>query len=178
MQQALEGVRAVYFNESGLGGRMQSKMNQCSLDGPVAKAFFTALLLTQSSRRAQEAVIESIHFLNPEEPFDEALLRDTVDASIRTYNEALPVSRDEWEAAFTALPLELHGVLALPADLRRCFVLRILLQFPPEPCARILNLNTDEVDQYTCDALWSLPAYQADASHPAGRAILLKAQPD
>jgi hypothetical protein len=74
-------------------------------------------------------------------------------------NEALPVSPEELEEAFAALPPELHNVLSFSPDLRRCFVLRILLQFPQEACAPLLNLNTDKIDQYTCEALCSLPAY-------------------
>jgi hypothetical protein len=152
-----KGMQAVCFDKSDFGRRMQSTINQCNLDGPVAKAFFTALLLTRSPQRAEAAVMESIHLMNPDERFDEAILCGVIDASIGISNEAQTVSPEELQEAFAALPLELHGVLGFPADLRRCFVLRILLQLPREACARILNITTNRIDEYTCEALWSLP---------------------
>jgi hypothetical protein len=158
-EMSWKGVQAMCFDKSDFAGRMQSEINQYNLNGPVAKAFFTALLLTQSPQRAEAAVMESIHLLNPDEPFDEAILCGVIPFSIGMSNGALPVSPEELEEAFTALPPELHGVLSFSPDLRRCFVLRILLQFPRESCARILDLNTDRIDQYTCEALCSLPAY-------------------
>jgi hypothetical protein len=170
MQQALieleaqnemswKGVQAMGFYKSDVARQMQSKINQCNLNGPVAKAFFTALLLTQSPQRAEAAVLESIHLLNPDEPFEEATLCSVVSVSVDISNEALPVSPEELKEAFAVLPPELHGVLSFSPDLRRCFVLRILLHLPRETCARILNLTTNRIDQYTCEALWSLPAY-------------------
>jgi hypothetical protein len=161
-EMSWKGVQAMCFEKSDFAGQMQSKINQCNLNGPVAKAFFTALLLTQSPRRAEAAVMESIHVLNPDEPFDEAILCGVIPVSINMSNEALPVSPEELEKAFAALPLELHGVLSFSPDLRQCFVLRILLQLPREACARILNLTTNGIDQYTCEALWSLPAYHSE----------------
>jgi hypothetical protein len=158
-EMSWKGVQAMCFDKSDFAGQMQSKINQCNLNGPVTKAFFTALLLTQSPQRAEAAVMESIHLLNPDKPFEEAILCGVIPASIGMSNEALPANPEELEAAFAALPLELHGVLSFSPDLRRCFVLRILLQFPQETCGRLLNLNTDRIDQYTCEALWSLPAY-------------------
>ena len=154
-----KGVQAMCFYKSDLAGQMQSKINQCNLNGPVAKAFFTSLLLTQSPQRAEAAVLESIHLLNPDEPFEEAILCGVVSASVDISNEALPVSPEELKEAFAVLPPELHGVLSFSPDLRRCFVLRILLQFPRETCGRLLNLNTDRIEQYTCEALWSLSVF-------------------
>jgi hypothetical protein len=167
------GVQVAYSNKLDWSPRLQWRMNQCSQDGPLAKAFFTALLLTRSAERAETAVLESINRLNSYEPFDEPILRGAIHASV-TDNGIEPVSQEELEAALAALPLELHGILGFSPVLRRCFVLRILLQLPAQTCSRMLNLSADEVDQYTCEAVWSLPAHQAHTSHLAGRAILLK----
>ena len=169
-----KGTQVIYSDKLEWGLLLQSKMEQVSVDGPLAKAFFSALLLTRSTQRAEAAVLESIESLAPDESFDEAILRSAIHASITAHAQAELLSPQELEAAFAAVPLELRGVLALPADLRHCFVLRILLQLTPESCAQILNLNTEDLDRYTCEALWSLPAYQVHASNPAGRSVLLK----
>jgi hypothetical protein len=148
--------------------------NPCGLDGSISKAFFAALLLTQSTQKAEAAVMEAIHLLNADESFDDAILRGVVDASIKTSSESLPVSQLELQAACAGLPVQLHAVLGLSPNFRHCFVLRILLQLSRETCAGVLKLSTADVDQFTCEALWTLPAYQAHADRPAGSAVLLK----
>jgi hypothetical protein len=169
-----KGAQVVYSDRLDWGSLLQRKMEQCSVEGPLAKAFFTALLLARSTQRAEAAVLEAIRRLDPDERFDEALVRGAIHASLTANAQAQLLSPQELEAAFAAVPLELRGVLGLPPDLRRCFVLRILLQLPAEACAQMLDLKAEQIDEYTCEALWSLPAYQVHASHPAGRSVLLK----
>ena len=146
----------MFFNELDFGQQGHLGFDEPGLDGAIAKAFFTALLLTKSPQRAEAAVAESIDYLNPEEPFEEAVLRGAVCAAIYASAGALPPNQQEEEAALAALPRQLRGVLGFTPNLRRCFVLRILLQLPREVCVRILHLTMKEIDQYTCEALWSL----------------------
>jgi hypothetical protein len=160
------GAQQVCFNQLDFDRLMQSEMSSSGPNGTLAKAFFAALLLTQSPQRAETAVLEAIGSLNTDEPFEKTIIRRTVHTALNLSSEIF-VSLKEWEAAFAALPAELQAVLSLPPNLRRCFVLRILLQLPGESCAWTLRLHKSEIDQYTCEALWSLPAYQSQASYPS-----------
>ena len=60
------------------------------------------------------------------------------------------------DSSTSYLPNELKAVLRLAPQPRRCYVLRILAGLPAQACARLLSLQSDTVEAYTCDALQSL----------------------
>lgn len=51
------------------------------------------------------------------------------------------------------LPPEMQRVLALPARLRHCFVLRFLQSMPLEQCARLLRIRPEQVTEYAAAAV-------------------------
>ena len=51
------------------------------------------------------------------------------------------------------LPPELAQVSQMPAELRHCFVLRVLVGASPELCVSILGQRIDEIDECVCRAM-------------------------
>lgn len=107
--------------------------NEC-----IAKYFITAVLLTSDVKRAEAAVLDGFPFLD--------LNRTAVSAIHRGSSQSLP------EAVVSLLPVELQRVLQLAPDLRRSFVLRMLVGMSREDCAALLNLESDQVEDATCKA--------------------------
>jgi DNA-directed RNA polymerase specialized sigma24 family protein len=116
----------------------------------IDRAFVTAMLLTGSSRRAEAVVLDAINLWNPNEPFEEAIIRGAIQT------ETLPVSPEE----SSTLPPELSGVLHLPPRFRQSFVLRILMSLPAQDCARLLHLETHQVDEYASAAALALASFE------------------
>jgi len=112
------------------------------------KALLTAYLLTGSMERAEAAVVEGIGLWDPHDR-SEALFQTVVHAA---------VERQGKDTADWPLPVELQSVLGLPPELRRCFVLRILMGLPRQACGRLLRLDARAVNQHTCSALKRLVA--------------------
>src|SRR5712691_7609487 len=114
----------------------------------LGRAFTTALLLTGSAGKAEAAVLEGIRVMEQRNVSGEALLQGTIAASIAT---KLPEQRVE-EQAYAAflLPVELRRVLRLSQELRRCFVVRVLVGLSREVCARMLHTETHEIDEFVC----------------------------
>ena len=104
--------------------------------GVLCNSFVAAVLLAGSAARAEAAVLDAIaRHENPEEIFAltlESVLRDS----------------GEGEAGTTpSLPAELRHVAQLPAGLRRCFVLRMLLGWPAPRCSAMLEMDAAEIDR-------------------------------
>jgi DNA-directed RNA polymerase specialized sigma24 family protein len=116
--------------------------------------FVTAVLLTGSLKRAETAMIEGIRLLDVEVDPIEELHRTTVSAAIDPHDR--PQAPEEIAQASLRLPVELQRVLRLPLDLRRSFVLRLLVGLPRESCARLLGLDTGDIDRATCLAARAL----------------------
>ncbi len=119
----------------------------------LGQSFRTTLLLTGNVARAEDAVREAIHALDSEardseEMSREALLSGAIVAALRESS----ATRRQGDPASAVLPPELRRVLRLPADLRRCFVLRILVALSRARCAQLLNLSVAEVDENACAA--------------------------
>jgi len=114
----------------------------------LARSFRTALLLTGGISQAEDAVLEAIQVLDPEQMSDEALYRGTILAALVHGGETHTGNGEQ-----VVLPPELMGVLHLPTGLRHCFVLRILAGLHEADCARLLNLSIPAVDQRTCQAV-------------------------
>jgi DNA-directed RNA polymerase specialized sigma24 family protein len=118
------------------------------LEHTMGRAFHTVHLLTANIPQAQNAVLEAIDLFDPDDDGEETLFRYALRAGV----QAQEVPRSD--AGF--VPAELQSVLNLPRNLRHCFVLRFLAGLSRQDCARLLQLNTGEVDQYSCTALQRL----------------------
>jgi hypothetical protein len=112
-------------------------------DETLEKAYITALLLTGNAEEAEAAVFEGIQATEHGDASPDALLHETMAASITGNSRP---SIEEGDAA-SRLPAELRRVLRLPRDLRRCFVLRVLAGLPNEICARMLRIEIHRVDE-------------------------------
>jgi DNA-directed RNA polymerase specialized sigma24 family protein len=114
------------------------------MNGLICNAFWVALLLTGDTARAEEVVRDAIEFLDPDDLATEALL-------IFVSTLALQIAGDE--LAQPMLPEELRNVMRLPLMLRRCFVLRILLGFPKDRCARLLHVDEQQISNAVVEAV-------------------------
>jgi DNA-directed RNA polymerase specialized sigma24 family protein len=119
----------------------------------IERAFLTAHLLTGSIQQAEDATLKGLDCWNPDEEPGEALFQSVLDAAARAQVQP---NRPDSEASGSKLPNELKAVLRLSPELRRCFVLRVLVGLPSQVCARLLGLDSDRVDEDTCAALQCL----------------------
>ena len=117
------------------------------------RALLTAHLLTGNLQQAEAVTLDAIDSWRPGEEAEEVLFQNVFDAAARAHVE--PDSNNQ-NSTISYLPKELKAVLRLAPLLRRCFVLRILAGLPAQACARLLSLQSDMVEQYTCDALQCL----------------------
>jgi len=116
----------------------------------VHVAFRTALLLAGATKTAELAVLDGIDAC--ENISLRGLLIETVRSTIRRRAESPDVLD-----GINLLPPELRRLLGLQPTFRDCFVLRILVQLPPEECADLLNISTTEYEDALCGALNQLP---------------------
>ena len=119
------------------------------IENTVSKAFRTAHFLTTNIRQAERAVLEAIDSFDPDRDTGESVFQRAVLA-------ALKCASSEWQPTESLEPPELRAVLSLPDNLRRCFVLRVLVGFSRPACARLLNMTIATVNEYTCAALQRL----------------------
>lgn len=125
---------------------MASGCESCrTAEESLRKAFVTTLLLAGSAASAEAALLEAVVRIDREEE----LLEKAVEIALRMP----PVSDLK---AHALLPLELRLVLKLSSNLRRCFVLRMLLGWPSEQCARMLQMESSRIDEQTCIAARAL----------------------
>ena len=102
-------------------------------------AFWAALLLTGDAAKAEEAVQVAIEYLDAAELSNDALLIFVSTLALQLDGDASVLGGDE--PVLPALPEELRNVIRLPQMKRQCFVLRILLSFPEDRCARLLHVQ-------------------------------------
>ncbi len=112
----------------------------------VRWAFRAAHLITASIPQAEKAVLNALDRFDPDRDSGPALLRYAIAEAIQQ-----PPSESQSNDSFD--PIELRAVLALPDQVRRCFVLRLLVRLPPPDCARLLHLSVGAVNDYTCAAV-------------------------
>ena len=112
----------------------------------LTQAIVTAYLITGSARQSEAVVTRAIAGWDPEKGVRSLLELAAVLALKYKRGEG-----DEW-----SLPAELQNIARLPRNVRRVFVLRVLLGLPPDVCANILDLSLDRVDRQTCAALVAL----------------------
>jgi DNA-directed RNA polymerase specialized sigma24 family protein len=123
------------------------------IEHTINRAFLTAHLLTASTEQAESATMEAIDLWDPDAETEEVLFRNVLHAAARPQIESVPSSSNKCDVAGSYLPDELQAVLRLAPQLRRCFVLRILVGLPPQVCARLLHLDSRRVDRYASAAL-------------------------
>lgn len=124
--------------------------------GCFNKAYVTSLLLTGSMAGAEAAVLESIRLLDVEEELDQALIRGAVRASVATRGPSPDEQAGDSTQSSLVLPLELQRLLGLATGPRQCFVLRFLVDWPRETCARLLHLAPIQVDEEASTAVRAL----------------------
>ena len=121
----------------------------------VDRALLTAHLLTGSLQQGEKATLEAIESWKPGEEPEEVLFQNVLNAAARAQAEPSPNNLD---SSGSHLPNELIAVFRLAPELRRCFVLRILVGLPAKACARLLHLQSGQVDEYTYAAFQCLAA--------------------
>jgi DNA-directed RNA polymerase specialized sigma24 family protein len=124
--------------------------SETAATGSLCKTFISAMLLTGSAQRAEAAMLDGIAAGHP--------------GDLQAYTLETLLRRNELSDAtetVSSLPAELQRVLHLPAELRRCFVLRMLIEWSREHCAAALRIEPREVDRLT-----SLAAVQLASASP------------
>ena len=112
-------------------------------------AFHTALLLAGATKTAELAVLDGIDACENISP--RRLLIETVRSAIRRRTESPNPD------GINLLPPELRRLFGLQPMSRDCFVLRVLVQLPPELCAELLEISIIEYEEALCGALNRLP---------------------
>jgi len=141
-----------------------------SVENTIGKAFLTAQLLTANAEQAESAVMAALESWDATGNGEEALFHGVVNAAVRLINTDVSPRNSQPEQG-ESLPPELEAVLKLAPRMRQCFVLRILAGFSPQACARLLDLDSRQVDEHACSALKRLPSL--DEHRAAGLEHLL-----
>jgi hypothetical protein len=134
-------------------------MTESHLQKVICKAVCVALLISGDLEAAENAVADAIQSLDSEDLNTDALFICVSTLSINRARDAadLSVLIEHGEPSF-ALPPELQNVLYLPQLPRFCFVLRFLLRLPVSTSACLLQLETDQVIDYSSAAVSILGA--------------------
>jgi hypothetical protein len=133
---------------------METCETQRRIKQTIGRAFLAAHLLTASTEQAESAVVEAMDSWDPDDDSDEVLFQQVFRTALQADVEGVPSS---WNDPASMLPIELKAVLRLAPQLRRCYVLRMLVGLSRQTCARLLHLHSREVDHYTREALQRLP---------------------
>jgi hypothetical protein len=113
-------------------------------DVSLPPAYLAAILLTGSAQSAEQAVVRGLDATDMNAT-NEELLRATVIASTEIMHSAK--QHDGVAHGVPLLPVELQNVLQLPASVRQCFVLRLLLAMPEDFSARLVDLDVGALNQ-------------------------------
>lgn len=140
------------------GNAFSSSIASHNADELLRKAFVAALLLTGSIDQAETAVLEGIEFLDSSDEDGEELLKRTVSAAIETQGapNPTPAVAPPSPTPPSALPREMLSVLSLAPEIRHWFVLRVLVGWSREICARLLRLDIGQIDERTRLAMFRL----------------------
>ncbi len=122
----------------------------------LAKTFITSILLTRSAKRAEIAMLEGIESSDFGTEPGMRMLFASIAASVDAEFLLPEPQSQEIEEASSILHAGLRPLLRLPANLRRCFVLRYLAALPREVCARFLQVTLARVDEFSCAAVREL----------------------
>jgi hypothetical protein len=133
------------------------------------KMFIAALLLTGSAAGAECSILEGIKTLDQGEVSGAAALQGTLKAAVvpQIRRERLAIQ----DLSASGLPIELRRVLLLREDLRRSFVLRLLVGLPLCECSRLLSLETCQVEQNIVSAALALAVIRRQEAESALAAL-------
>ena len=126
-----------------------------SVENTVSRALLTAYLLTASVEQAETAVEAALASWDGDNGSEEGLFQAVLSAAVRSQVGGT-TSLEKPDSARVFLPSELRTVLDLSWQLRRCFVLRMLVGLSVQMSARLLDLHPRHVRRYTCEALQRL----------------------
>ncbi len=134
-------------------------MAESHLQKVICKAVCVALLISGDLEAAENVVADAIQSLDAEDLNTDALFICVSTLSIQCARDAadLSVRSKHGEPSF-ALPPELQNVLYLPQLPRFCFVLRFLLRLPVSTSACLLQLEPEQVIDYSSAAVSILGA--------------------
>jgi hypothetical protein len=119
----------------------------------LSPAYLAAVLLTGSAQSAEQAVVRGLNATDMNAT-NEELLRATVIASTEIMHPAKQL--EAVARSVPLLPIELQNVLRLPASVRQCFVLRLLLAMPEDFSARLVDLDAGAMGRNIALAAQSL----------------------
>jgi hypothetical protein len=117
----------------------------------IGKHFITVMLLTGNVRQAEAAVLDGIRCTDLDQMAASVISREALRNPPCADNDP-----GDFHAVASLLPTELRRVLYLTPDLRRYFVLRMLVGMSRERCATLLKTDIAQVDRGTRRAITEL----------------------
>ena len=121
----------------------------------IGQAFLAVRLVTRSAALAEEAVLEAIDCEPPIAGDARRFALKAIELALRMPRAGQINGEDNEgnEDSLLDLPPELAQVSQMPAELRHCFVLRVLVGASPQLCVSILGQQIDEIDECVCRAM-------------------------
>ena len=135
------------------------KIFESLLQSTISQAFTALTLFTRSSGRAEEALLQAIQTLDPIEVDSRTFVLRAIEQAVTMPEDKVLVLGEQEEMSLD-FPPELQIVFGMPANLRHCFVLRVLLRVSADRCAAILGRQIDEVNESTSAAILFLAGLQ------------------
>jgi DNA-directed RNA polymerase specialized sigma24 family protein len=130
------------------------------------RAYLAALVLTADATLAETAVRICLASLDSAGIASEDLEVSTLGIAEWLQREPSEMQEHLPEWVSQRLPIELQNVLRLPADLRHCFVFRILYGLSPDFCSDMLQLSVAQLDSWTQEAVCELAQMRQRTYYP------------
>lgn len=127
-----------------------------SLLNALNRSFLSAYLLTKNAAEAEKAVLDAIENWDIEKHDEQQFLEFTPRVVASQMEVVTSTEPCEGSKLDICIPVELRHVMELPADLRRCFVLRTLVGISAQICAETLLLTVSQVQGANCEAMHAL----------------------
>jgi hypothetical protein len=129
--------------------------NRTHSEAAVCKAFVVLHLLSGSKAEAEASLLGSIQQVESDLLQSQAFLQTAIQRFFRGRDTS--DLQDEDLPASSSLPPEMNQVLALSAQLRHSYVLRVLCGFSTVTCCEWLQVGEEEFNECVCRALLALP---------------------
>jgi DNA-directed RNA polymerase specialized sigma24 family protein len=113
----------------------------------VRRLFTTAWLLTGNTAQAIDALVKALESAQLSGNMPARLMSRVITFSLQSRSTTECVHDHHVDSCSLTLPVELQRVLNLPADPRRCFVLRLLLGLTRNDTAALLKCTIPALDQ-------------------------------
>ena len=144
----------------GGGATLRLMKPECPSKQAIRQAFWPAVLFSADTTRAEEAIANAIHILEPEDFASDAFLICVLTLLIQRSRIFVEQQERNRDSALATLPIEMHRVLRLPTFYRHCYVLRILLRLSDDVCEGLLHLDKCSLNKITSAAVCRLAAVQ------------------